>query len=105
MANKLIRRADGSMNELAAAIRTDAAELAGAIDAERALEGADSRVRGIGWQIPITTFAAGSKLERHLFRPPGSAGAAREPLLVPRRGEELADLRQRQVVEVSCLPP
>jgi hypothetical protein len=55
------------MNELAAAVGTDAAELSGAIDAERALKRADPRVGGIGRKISIAAFAAGSNFEHHIL--------------------------------------
>jgi hypothetical protein len=55
-------------DELASAVGTRPAEfLVGARDAERALEGADPRVRGIGGKIAIAALAAGAKLQ-HMRR-------------------------------------
>ena len=48
-----------AVHQVAAAVGTDAPELARTVDAERALERADARVGGVGRKVPIAALAAG----------------------------------------------
>lgn len=63
MARELAGRADGPVDQLAGAIGAKPAERSRAVHAERALEGADSRVGRVRRQIPIAALTAGSDLE------------------------------------------
>ena len=65
-----LRRPDGAMHQLAAAVGTDATHLPGAVDAERALERADPRVGRIRRKVPIAALAAGAQFEH--FAPPSN---------------------------------
>jgi hypothetical protein len=52
-------RPNQSLHQIPAAVRADVAEeWPGALGAERALIRADSRLSGVGWQVPIAVFAA-----------------------------------------------
>ena len=66
MARELARRTDRPVDELAAAVGTDAAELARAVHAEGALEGADARVGGVRRKTAVATLATGPQLEHEI---------------------------------------
>src|SRR3954454_12254762 len=64
MPDERCRRPDGPPGEVAAAVRAASVEDAlCAIDAERALEGADPREVAVGWQVAVAALAVRAELE------------------------------------------
>jgi hypothetical protein len=94
VAGELFFGPDRPVDELSGAVGADSPKPASAVDTERALERADPGVRGIGRQVAVAGFAAGSKLE-HSGPASYSIPTAREARIATTSREMEACVMQR----------